>query len=43
MKMLGTKNDGEADKHGDVGPVVCPYLGQLEVFQHVFGAQVVPL
>ena len=43
MKMLVTKNDVEADKYDDVEPVICPDLGQLEVFQHVFGAQVVPL
>ena len=41
--MLGTKNDGETDEYGSVQPVVCPDLGQLEVFQHVFGAQVIPL
>ena len=42
-KMLGSTNDVEADKYDDVEPVICPDLGQLEVFQHVFGAQVVPL
>ena len=36
-------DDVGANKQDDVEPVVCPDLGQLEVFQHVFGAQVVPL